>query len=238
MLASHSSNSNHLKHVVIVEDNEDTSKILRTYLEHEGYQVTAADNGEAGLSLILDVQPHLVIIDWMLPKKSGIELVETLRTNKTTKTLPVIMLTAKGEERDRLLGFATGADDYVAKPFSPREIVARVKALIKRSYTEIPIIQIGTLQIRVSEHLVLLEDQAIELTQREFDLLLTLASNLERVFSRQELLERVWQKDFFGVDRVVDVHISNLRLKLEKSDQQGFKFHTVRGVGYALKKIT
>ena len=235
MLASH---SNHLKHVVIVEDNEDTSKILQTYLEHAGYQVSAADNGEDGLSLILEVQPCLAIIDWMLPKKNGIELLETLRANETTKTLPVIILTAKGEERDRLLGFATGADDYVAKPFSPREVIARVKALIKRSYAEVPIIQVGTLQIRVAEHQVLLKDKAIELTQREFELLLTLASNLERVFSRQELLERVWQKDFFGVERVVDVHISNLRLKLEKNNQQGFRFHTVRGVGYALKKTT
>ena len=223
--------------LILVEDDVDTAAIVQTYLEHANLSVKVFHTGNEGLDGIFKLKPHLAIIDWMLPQKSGIDVLKQLRESEATKKLPVILLTAKGEEEDKLMGFAEGADDYIAKPFSPRELVARVKALLNRSYGQNTIIEIGDLKLYLQERKVEIKQYEIELTTREFDLLLVLAQNLDRVFRRQELLSLVWEDDFFGVDRVVDVHISKLRIKLEAHNPTGFKMHTVRGVGYSLKQV-
>jgi len=224
-------------HITVIEDDIDTAAIVRTYLEHANYAVEVFNDGVNGLEGIFDSKPHLAIIDWMLPQKSGIEILRQLRESEATKKMPVILLTAKGEEEDRLLGFEHGADDYIAKPFSPRELVARVRALLNRSYEQDSVLTVGNLQINLAERNVHVGHTEIELTTREFDLLIVLAKHPNRVFRRQELLTLVWKDDFFGVDRVVDVHISKLRIKLEADDLDGLKMHTVRGIGYSLKQV-
>ena len=210
-------------------------RVVSTYLERSGFTVEVARDGLTGLSSALDRPPALVVLDWMLPGLDGLEFMKRLRNEQAT---PVIMLTARSEESDRVLGLEVGADDYISKPFSPRELVARVKAVLRRvemrEGRDEPSITRGDLTMDPARRSVALRRRLVELTSLEFDLLYALARHPGRVFRRDELLETVWGRDFAGVDRVVDVHISNLRQKLERYEGGTTLLHTVRGVGYKL----
>ncbi len=221
-----------MSHILLIEDEPDIVRVVCTYLENEGYVVQIASSGLNGLEAALAQPPSLIILDWMLPNLSGLELLKQLRQEQQT---PVIMLTAKGEEKDKLTIFEAGADDYVPKPFSPRELVARVKAVLKRQQGTEDVIRAGEIEIDNAKRIIKRSGQELELTSREFDLMYILASQSGRVFRRDELLEKIWGRDFFGVDRVVDVHISNLRQKIEVNPSKPRYLHTIRRVGYVFK---
>ena len=220
--------------VLVVEDDLDAAEVVRAYLAREGFEVSVARDGVSGLECALTERPALIVLDWMVPGLSGSEFLRRLRRERST---PVIMLTARTEESDRIVGLELGADDYVPKPFSPRELVARVKAVLRRTG---PPVTGGRREV---EHRGLLLDPErreaslvgldLELTTLEFDLLFVLMEAPGRVFSRNELIDRVWGGDFSGVDRVVDVHVSNLRQKLARLQGEDLLV-TVRGVGYKL----
>ena len=219
--------------ILVVEDDPDTALIVRTYLEREGYTVNAARDGLSGLKRALDAPPSLIVLDWMLPGMNGLEFLKRLRIEQNT---PVIMLTARGEGTERVLGLELGADDYVPKPFDPHELVARVKAVLRRTEggrKHVPeAVDAGPLRLDPVRRLAWMNGGVLELTVLEFDLLYTLAAHPGRVFSRDELLDRVWGSDYVRVDRVVDVHLSNLRQKLEPDPQRPTYLLTVRGIGY------
>jgi DNA-binding response OmpR family regulator len=216
--------------VLIVEDDPDIVQVVKTYLEKDAFTVEVARDGLTGLDKALQNPPTLIILDWMLPGIDGITFLQRLRRTQNT---PVIMLTAKTEEADRLKGLAL-ADDYVTKPFSPRELVARVKAVLRRGENVAEVFKLGVLTIDTAKRMAWRGDKDLELTTLEFDLLYFLARYPERVFARDELLRAIWGEAFMGVDRVVDVHISNLRQKLEPHPEQPQWLLTVRGVGYKL----
>jgi two-component system, OmpR family, alkaline phosphatase synthesis response regulator PhoP len=218
--------------ILLVEDDPDIVEIVKTYLEHEGYSFEVAFDGLMGLQYALDDAPDLILLDWNLPGMSGLELMKRLRREQRT---PIIMLTARTEEVDRVLGLEVGADDYLTKPFSPRELVARVKAMMRRvamvDDNQEPIRR-GPLLIEPSKRQATLNGVPLSLSVIEFDLLLVLAKQPGRAFSRDEVLTRVWGDDYMGVDRVVDVHISNLRQKVQEVASNLDMIHTLRGVGY------
>ncbi len=217
--------------VLVVDDDPAIREILRAYLSREGYELLEADDGEAALELA--PQADLVVLDLMLPKLDGWAVAERLR--ELRPELPVLMLTARGEEEERVRGLELGADDYVTKPFSPRELVARVKALLRRVGLKEEL-RYGDLVIRPHTREVFLHGEPLHLSRLEFDLLLLLARHPGMVFSRDRLLERVWGEDFFGVDRVVDVHVAALRKKLGDDPEHPRYIETVRGVGYRFKE--
>lgn len=218
--------------ILIVEDDPDVIRVARAYLEREGFTVETAQDGLAGLHAALERPPTLIVLDWMLPHLDGLAFLERLRKAQRT---PVIMLTARTEESDRVVGLELGADDYIPKPFSPRELVARVRAVLRRAKPaakdEEEVLVHGELQIDPRHRTVERAGRRVDLTALEFDLLYALAGAPGRVFSRDELLDRVWGQDFTGVDRVVDVHVSNLRQKLATIGTDAMLV-TVRGVGY------
>ncbi len=225
--------------ILIVDDEERIRKLLNMYLAREGYEITEADNGEDALELALEQNFHCILLDLMMPKMDGIEVAKRLRTQKST---PVIMLTAKGEENTRVEGFEVGADDYIVKPFSPREVVLRVKAILRRS-SETSFIEAdsSTKDVIVYDHLVidndahrvLADDVKVNLTPKEYELLLFLARSPDKVFDREELLREVWHYDFYGDLRTVDTHVKRLREKLNKvSPEASNMINTVWGIGY------
>jgi len=221
--------------ILIVEDDPDVINVVKAYLERDAYDVQIARDGLTGLSGALEQAPSLIVLDWMLPGIDGLEFMKRLRHEQKT---PVIMLTARKEEADRILGLELGADDYLTKPFSPRELVARIRAVLRRSREETlsEVVNEGNLLIDPVHRRAILNEEHLDLTKVEFDLLYVLASNPGRVFSRNELLERVWGDDFIGVDRVVDVHVSNLRHKLEPVAKGDDLLITLRGIGYKFKE--
>ncbi len=220
--------------ILVVEDDADVVRVVSRFLEREGYRVEAALDGAMGLDAALRDPPDLVILDWMLPVVDGPTFLTRLRREQD---VPVIMLTARSEEDDRIRGLETGADDYVTKPFSPRELVARVRAVLRRrdgAEGDRPVtIEHRGLRIDPPGRTVERLGVRADVTTVEFDLLYALASAPGRVFRRSELLDRVWGEDFAGVDRVVDVHVSHLRRKLEPLGADGM-IVTVRAVGYKL----
>jgi len=218
--------------ILVVEDDADVVRVVASFLEREGYTVQVALDGALGLDAALRDPPDLVILDWMLPVVDGPTFLTRLRREQD---VPVIMLTARSEEDDRIRGLETGADDYVTKPFSPRELVARVRAVLRRlegaeSDRSAAIEHRG---LRIDPEARTVERQGVraDVTTVEFDLLYALASSPGRVFRRTELLDRVWGEDFVGVDRVVDVHVSHVRRKLEPLGADAM-IATVRSVGY------
>jgi two-component system, OmpR family, alkaline phosphatase synthesis response regulator PhoP len=221
--------------ILVVEDDLGIARAVRAYLEKEGFEVDVVTDGLLALQRALAEAPLLIVLDWMLPGLDGLKFMRRLRQEQRT---PIIMLTARIEENDRILGLEFGADDYVTKPFSPRELVARVKAVLRRTEgaeEEDPeVLVAGPLVIDLVRHTVTRDDVPLELTVLEFNLLHTLAVRPGRVFTRDELLSRVWGTDFVGVDRVVDVHVSHLRHKLEADPEVPTLILTVRGVGYKL----
>lgn len=222
--------------ILVVDDEEPIVDLVASYLAAEGYAVERAYDGLTALTLARNIRPDLVVLDVMLPGLDGIEVCRRLHQETTVY---VLMLTARAEEVDKLIGLSVGADDYLTKPFSPRELVARVKAILRRNRQSLgqqplerPILQFDLLVINPERREVWRSDTLVELTPREFDLLYALASHPGRVFTREELLQRVWGSDFAGIDRVVDVHVGVLRRKLEDDPSSAELIQTVRGVGY------
>lgn len=221
--------------VLVVDDEPKIRDVLRRYLMADGFEVSEAATGEEGLERLRAFHPDVVVLDVRLPGMDGFEVLAELRK---TSTAYVLMLTARTEEVDKLLGLTLGADDYVSKPFSPREVSARVKALFRRSRAPETaagdILDLGVLRIDHGRRLVSYSGSPVDLTVLEFDLLAALASAPGRVFTRRQLLERVWGWDFFGDERVVDVHIRNVRHALNDDAHNPNVIATVRGVGYRL----
>ena len=218
--------------ILICDDEPVVHESLRIYFEAEGYEVVDAFDGEEGLSKA-DSSISLMILDIMMPKKSGIEVCREIRK---TSSLPVVMLTAKGEEIDRILGLELGADDYIVKPFSPREVVARVKAILRRvevkeQTKDSNTVSYNGLSIDLNSYTVLLRGERVICTPKEIEILYMLASNPGQVFTRDTLLSRVWGYDFAGETRTVDTHIKRLRAKLD-SEGLGWSIKTIYGVGY------
>ncbi|WP_153504652.1 response regulator transcription factor [Cumulibacter manganitolerans] len=225
--------------VLVVDDQPQIREVLRAFLEADGFGVLEADTGAAAMELVQRRTPALVMLDVGLPDFDGVEVLRRLRAlpDRAQAETYVMMVTARNEEVDKLIGLAVGADDYVTKPFSPREVVARVKAILRRERSAAPESQsprwrfVG-LEIRPAERVVEMDGQVLELSALEFDLLSALAEAPGRVFSRAQLLEKVWGYDFYGDARVVDVHIRNLRRKLADDAAEPRFLRTVRGVGY------
>lgn len=217
--------------ILVIDDEPSIVNLVQAYLKPEGYEVFTATDGPSGLKSARAFKPDLIVLDVMLPGMDGLELLSRLRRESQVY---VIMLTARTEETDKIVGLSMGADDYVTKPFSPRELVARVKSALRRLQTGAGAADAGNVlsfrHVRVdqSARLVTVDDQPIDLTASEFDLLLALAENHGRVLSREQLLERVWGGTYFGEMRVVDVHLGHVRQKLGNPDL----IATVRGVGY------
>jgi two-component system response regulator ResD len=229
-------------HILVVDDEERIRRLLRMYLEKEEYAVDEAEDGDTALAKALEKDYDLILLDLMLPGMNGIDVCTRLRQKKAT---PVIMLTAKGEEANRVQGFEVGADDYVVKPFSPREVIYRVKAILRRSSATAFLkkdenssnnIVFPHLVIEHDAHRVLAGGQEVSLTPKEYELLHYLASSPDKVFSREELLKDVWNYEFFGDLRTVDTHVKRLREKLNRvSPEAAAMITTVWGVGYKLE---
>jgi len=222
--------------VLVIDDEKDLIELVRYNLRSEGFEVLAARDGESGVREALDRRPDLVLIDLMLPGIDGLEVCRRLRSDERTNRIPLIMLTAKSSEADRVVGLELGADDYVTKPFSPRELAARVKAVLRRAggHQEPPeIIRRGALEIDMARHEVSCEGYSVELTATEFRLLHLLAARPGRVFSRSELIDGALGRDVAVLDRTIDVHVVALRKKLGKC---GGWIETIRGFGYRFRE--
>ena len=218
--------------LLIIEDEPDLRELLSFTLSREGYDVMEAETAETALQILDSKLPDLAIVDWMLPGMDGIELVKRLRRDDVTEDLPIIMLTARGEEPDKLKSFDVGIDDYITKPFSPRELLARIKALLKRSGTpENNVLESNGIQLDLNSHRVTINGQEIHTGPTEYRLLELLVRNPDRVFNRNQLLDRVWGRGVYVEERTVDVHILRLR-KLLKPFGLDRAVQTVRSVGY------
>jgi len=218
--------------VLVVEDDPDIRELLRFTLERAGLKVVEAESGEDALTVLDGPQPSVAIIDWMLPGINGVELTQCLRKDPLTSAMPLIMLTARGEEADKLKSFDSGIDDYLTKPFSPKELVARVKALIRRTgLPEDGHIIVQGLDLDINAHRLTINGDPIPIGPTEFSLLELLMSNPNRAFGRAQLLDRVWGRSVYVEERTVDVHILRLRKALSKFDLDRL-VQTVRGIGY------
>jgi len=229
-----------LGHVLIIEDEEHIVELIKFNLENNGYKVSYAYDGEKGLEIIENDHPDIVLLDLMIPKIDGIDLCNRVKNNKVLKEIPIIMLTAKSGETDKIIGLEIGADDYITKPFSVRELLARIKVVLRRynstkSVGSEGLIEIEDLVIDIEKHEVSRDGEIFELTLKEFELLRILALNRGRVLSRSYLLDEIWGYDYFGETRTVDVHIRHLRSKIEENGDSKKYIETVRGVGYKIK---
>jgi phosphate regulon transcriptional regulator PhoB len=223
--------------ILVVEDEPDISKLVSYNLAQERFKVLTAEDGEQALKVIQREMPNLVVLDLMLPGLSGMELCKILRDRPETAKLPILMLTAKAGEADRIVGLEMGADDYLAKPFSPREMVARVRAILRRVNNAAaaeapPAYDKGGLKIDFTNYEVFVRGKSVKLTLKEFELLRFLVQNPNRVLNRDQLLDRVWGGETFVTPRTVDVHIRRLRQAIEKDDSKPKWILTLRGVGY------
>ncbi|SDM75123.1 two-component system, OmpR family, alkaline phosphatase synthesis response regulator PhoP [Psychrobacillus sp. OK028] len=232
-----------MRKVLVVDDESSIVTLLKYNLEEAGFEVITASDGLEGLNKALEEKPEVIVLDWMLPKMDGMEVCKELRLKKIQ--IPIIMLTAKDEEFDKVLGLELGADDYMTKPFSPREVTARVKAMIRRSgistdqkpeKTKEETYTFGPLEVFPERFEVLLNNEVIEFTPKEFELLVYLIENKNRVLTRDQLLSAVWNYDFAGDTRIVDVHISHLRDKIEVNSRKPTFIKTIRGLGYKFEE--
>lgn len=226
-------------HVLIIEDEEHISELIKYNLESAGYKVSAAYDGEEGLKAIFALKPDLVILDLMLPKVDGITVCNKVRNNRDTEDISIIMLTAKSSEMDKIIGLELGADDYITKPFSVRELQARIKTVLRRTKTtsttqETGVIRVEDIEIDLDQHEVRRGSERFVLTLKEFQLLKMLADNRGKVLTRNFLLDEIWGYDYFGETRTVDVHIRHLRAKID-DENNGNLIETVRGVGYKIR---
>lgn len=228
------------KHITLIEDEPDIQEIVAYNLKREGFQVNTAFTGEDGLALIERKRPDLILLDLMLPGIDGLEVCRRIRSRTETRDVPIIIVSAKGEESDVVLGLGLGADDYIAKPFSPREVVARVRAVLRRSQTKSieaiskDVITHGLLTIEPGKHKVTLKEEEIIFTASEFKMLSTLALNPGRVFTREQLINQSLGENVVVVDRNIDVHIRAIRKKL--GEDNNF-IETIRGIGYRFKEL-
>ncbi len=224
--------------VLVVDDDKQIVRLLQSYLEQAGYQVLTAYDGETALHTIRRERPDLVLLDLMLPNRDGWEITRIVRGDERLAGLPVLMLTARVEDTDKIVGLELGADDYVTKPFNPREVVARVRALLRRAAgAPIPprLLQAGGLVMDPDQHLVTIDGRPVELTPTEFDLLRALLENQGHAFTRVELIEKSLGYLYDGIERTVDSHIKNLRKKIETDPANPAYIQTVYGVGYRLR---
>ncbi len=220
-------------HILVVEDEAKLAQFIELELKYEGYEVTVANDGFTGLTTAREIQPDLIILDWMLPGLSGLELCRRLRT--TGDKVPVILLTAKDDVSERVAGLDAGADDYVLKPFSVEELLARVRAHLRRTQEQNPdLLMFEDLTLNRSSREVYRNNRGIELTAKEFDLLEYLMTHPRQVLTRDRILETVWGYDFLGDSNIIEVYIRYLRLKLESENETRI-IQTVRGVGYVLR---
>ncbi len=233
-----------MERILVVDDEPSIVTLLQFNLEKAGYSVLTASDGDAALTTAIEERPDLIVLDLMLPGIDGMDVCKTLRQEKIN--IPILMLTARDDEFDKVLGLELGADDYLTKPFSPREVVARVKAILRRTKMketegdkraeQDPTIEIGELVIYPDKYEAFHRDRKLELTPKEFELLLYLATNEGKVLNRTQLLDAVWNYDFVGDSRIVDVHISNLREKIEEDTRKPRYIKTIRGFGYKMEK--
>lgn len=233
-----------MEKVLVVDDEPSIVTLLKFNLEKAGFSVITATDGKTGLDKAIQENPDFIVLDLMLPGMDGMDVCKTLRQEKV-KT-PILMLTARDDEFDKVLGLELGADDYLTKPFSPREVIARVKAILRRTNMSEVVdaseqndtIQIGEITIYPEKYEATLAETKLELTPKEFELLLYLANHQGKVLNRHQLLDAVWNYDFAGDTRIVDVHISHLREKIEKDTKQPKYIKTIRGFGYKLEQPT
>ena len=221
--------------VLIIEDEPAQMELIRYNMDKSGFQTCSADDGEQALLLAKEEEPDLILLDWMLPLVSGIEVCRRLKANKATRTTPILMLTARGEEDDRVRGLDTGADDYLVKPYSTKELIARARALLRRTRGASvgQILSYGNLQLDGEKHKVTRDGIPIKLGPIEFRLLATLMERPGKVHSREQLLDRVWGRDQYVDSRTVDVHVGRLRKSLQLPGSPSL-IRTVRGAGYSL----
>jgi two-component system alkaline phosphatase synthesis response regulator PhoP len=224
------------KKILVVNDEPQIVKVVKAYLEQSGFQVVTAADGNTALTTFHREKPDFMILDLSLPGMDGLDVCRAVRHESN---IPILMLTARVEEADKLVGLELGADDYVVKPFSPREVVARVRTIFRRAdtadITKPEIIQVGDLQIDPDQHTVIVADRQVELTPTEFDILVVLARQPKRVFTRLQIMEQAQGDAFEGYERTIDAHIKNIRLKLESNPKKPAYIHTVFGVGYKLE---
>ncbi len=220
--------------ILVVEDEEAINEMLVMILEQAGFKVFSAMSAEAAQTILgEDMIPNLILLDWMLPDINGIEFAKQLKKDSLYQEIPIILLTARGEEEDKIKGLEMGADDYVTKPFSPRELIARIKAVIRRSHKFLNegVLTTHTLRLDIEQHRLMIGHQKVDLSPMEFKLLQFFMSHQNKVYSRTQLLDRVWGRNIYIEERTVDVHIRRLRKILEKYDQKHL-IQTVRGFGY------
>lgn len=232
------------RHVFIVDDEKNIRDVLKKYIASAGYRVTLFENGKGVLEEMRRLRPDMLVLDIMMPGEDGLDLCRKIRAESE---IPIIFVSARDEEFDKVLGLELGADDYLTKPFSPREVVARVKAILRRTRSEArsggddrkreeeSVVSIGKLKIYPEKYEAFFDDRELTLTPKEFELLLYLANNLGKVLTRDHLLNAVWDYDYIGDSRIVDVHVSHLREKIEEDTKQPKYIKTIRGLGYKME---
>jgi DNA-binding response OmpR family regulator len=224
--------------VLVVDDDKKIVRLVRSYLEQANFQVLTAYDGESALHIIRRDRPDLVVLDLMLPDRDGWEITRLVRSDPTLAKLPIVMLTARVEDTDKIIGLELGADDYIAKPFNPREVVARVRAVLRRA-TDSPVplqtLQVGELSLDLERHRAAVSDEPIELTPTEFDLLRMMMEHPGRAFTRLELIEKGLGYAYSGMERTIDAHIKNLRKKIGVDSEDPAYIETIYGVGYRLR---
>lgn len=228
-----------IQRILMVDDDKEIVRVVRGYLEQAGYEVLAAYDGEVALHLLRSRHPDLLLLDLMLPQRDGWELTRIIRSDPTIANIPIIMLTARIEDTDKILGLELGADDYITKPFNPREVLARVRAHLRRNQrlsaaTQPHLLQVGKLRMDVERREVRVHDEAVELTRTEFSLLQAFMQNPGYVFTRSELIEKALGYNYESIERTLDTHIKNLRRKIGDDPKQPTAIQTVYGVGYRL----
>jgi two-component system alkaline phosphatase synthesis response regulator PhoP len=227
------------KRILVVDDDKEIVRLVRAYLEQAGFQVLIAYDGETALHTIRRDRPDLVVLDLMLPDRDGWDITRIIRGDSALTDLPIIMLTARVEDTDKIIGLELGADDYITKPFNPREVVARVRSVLRRSGSsgtlgQPRVLQLADLLMDLDRHEMMVDGQPVELTPTEFDLLRTLMENPGYAFTRMELIEQGLGYEYEGLERTLDSHIKNLRRKIEPDPSQPTYIQTVYGVGYRL----
>jgi len=220
--------------ILVVDDEEHIQELIKFNLEKNGYKVICAGNGIEAIKLAKEQLPQLMLLDLMLPGMDGLDVCKEIRKDSSLSNMPVIMITAKGEEIDKIIGLELGADDYITKPFSVRELVARIKAILRRTNMQLveKTFKIGNLAIDFGKHEVIKSEIRIDLTLKEFELLEILIKNKGRVMTRDFLLDKIWGYEYLGETRTVDVHIRHLRQKIEDDDKNPTYIQTIRGIGY------
>ncbi len=220
--------------ILVVDDEEHIQELIKFNLEKSGFKVICAGDGIEAIKLVKEQLPQLMLLDLMLPGMDGLDVCKEIRKDSTMSNMPIIMITAKGEEIDKIIGLELGADDYITKPFSVRELVARIKAILRRTNMQLveKTFNIGNLAIDFGKHEVIKSESKVELTLKEFELLEILIKNKGRVMTRDFLLDKIWGYEYLGETRTVDVHIRHLRQKIEEDDKNPAYIQTIRGIGY------